>query len=86
MQTNQLPWYDSYWLTSYLRARDHIARQHPQRLADFVDAMQPLRTSVDFKLRLLPELFDDSTRERLRQLVTTLQPTELEKHELFSFG
>jgi hypothetical protein len=86
MDTPQFPWYDSIWLTSYVRAKLYVAQHHPDKLEDFVAAFAPLRTEPNFHPTLVQDLFDDETRDQLRQLVATLERAELERHELFSFG
>jgi hypothetical protein len=82
----RFPWYDSNWLTSYLRARQHIAMHTPDRLDEFVAAFEPLRVDPGFQMQQVTNLFDDSMRERLRQAVAAMQTEQMERHELFRFG
>ncbi|HTQ98363.1 MAG TPA: hypothetical protein VMH83_00170 [Candidatus Acidoferrum sp.] len=86
MKSFRFPWYDSNWLTSYLRAKEHIARHYPDRLAHFIDAFAVLRVDPGFQLHVVNDVFDDGIRSRLRQAVALLQDGELERHEFFSFG
>jgi hypothetical protein len=80
------PWYDSFWLTKYQRAKDVIRRLQPEKLADFVKALSGLRTGADFRTKKIPGLFDDATMATIRQTIATFQLTELELHELKKFG
>jgi len=81
-----LPWYDSYWLTSYIRARSHLAEHHPALLPEFLAALAPLRTAPDFRIRQIPQLFDADTRRQLLELVASTRPAEAKHHELHTFG
>lgn len=82
----RFPWYDSNWLTSYLRARHYIESHAPDRLQEFIAAFEPLRVDPGFRMKQVADLFDDATRERLREAVVSLQPDQMERHELFRFG
>jgi hypothetical protein len=80
------PWYDSFWLTRYQRAKDVIRRVQPEKLPVFVTALSGLRTGTDFRIKKISGLFDDATMATIRQTITTFQLTELELHELKKFG
>jgi hypothetical protein len=82
----QFPWYDSPWLTSFVRARAHIARHYPAKLAEFDATLAILRTPTDFSIKHIPQLFASSVHEELRQMVATLALEEFERHELLDFG
>src|SRR4029077_2759138 len=80
------PWYDSFWLTKYQRAKDVIRRVQPEKLPVFVAALSGLRTGADFRTKRIPGLFDDATMATIRQAIATFQLTELEGHEIKRFG
>ena len=80
------PWYDSFWLTKYQRAKDVIQRVQPGKLPVFVTALSGLRTRADFRTKRISGLFDDATMATIRQTIATFQLTELEGHEIKKFG
>jgi hypothetical protein len=84
--THTFPWYDSWWHTSYLRARDYLAAHHPEKLAGFNSAMAAFRTPADFRPFVLRDALDEADHQALLALATAPQQEDLEKHELFSFG
>lgn len=83
---NLFPWYDSVWLSSYVRAKQLIQNEYPHKYLDFVNALEPLRTRLDFQTIKVDWLFDRETTIEIQDLITKLQQTELEKHEFFKFG
>lgn len=80
------PWYDSFWLATYQRAKDVIRRVQPDKLPDFVAALSRLRTGADFRTKRIPGLFDETTMAAIRQKISTFQFTQLELHEIKRFG
>jgi hypothetical protein len=80
------PWYDSVWLSRYARATAIIRAVRPEALAGFVDAFQVLRTSLDFRVQVLDRVFDDDTMGKIRRVVRSLRPSDLELHEARAFG
>ncbi len=86
-QDNQpYPWYDSFWLTKYQRAKDVIQRVQPDKLPVFVSALSRLRTEADFRTKKIPGVFDDATMATIRKKISAFQLTELELHEFKRFG
>lgn len=82
----RFPWYDSPWLSSYVRARQFIAAHYPARLSEFEAAFAVLRTPPDYQIKHIPRLFDADVHQQLKQMVTTLALAETEQHELLAFG
>jgi len=80
------PWYDSFWLVKYRRAKEVIRRVQPEKLPVFVAALSGLRTEADFRVKRIPALFDDATMAAIRQKISTFQLTEMEMHEFKRFG
>lgn len=80
------PWYDSFWLTKYQRAKDVIRRVQPEKLPVFVEALSGLRTEADFRTKKIREVFDNATMAAIRQTIAAFQLTELELHEVKKFG
>src|SRR5258706_8781139 len=76
------PWYDSRWLAQYWRARSIVSRVAPVRLVQFVDAFRILRTRPDFRTRVLRQPFDAATLAGIRETAASLDPSQLEVHEL----
>jgi len=86
MKANDYPWYDSLWLSAYTKAKDLLEKYHPDRLADFVDAMDVLKTRSNFEAVKLDGIFDDSTIKEIKNIASRFESSELEKDELLSFG
>ena len=80
------PWYDSFWLTNYERAKDVIRQVQPEKLPDFVAALSRLKTGADFRTKKIPRLFDEATMASIRQAIAAFQLTDLKLHELKRFG
>jgi hypothetical protein len=53
--SENFPWYDSFWLTSYASATRYINQQHPDRLREFVHAFDVLRTDPNFQTRRIED-------------------------------
>lgn len=83
---NLFPWYDSNWLSSYIRAKNFIQTDYPSKYAEFIDALSPLKTHLNFETVQIGNLFDAATLAEIKQLIIKLQQEELEKHEFFKFG
>lgn len=75
------PWYDSVWLHRYVQACELVARHHPERLAEFKEAMRVFETRPSFEVQKLARVFDDATMAEIRATVSALRPDELELHE-----
>jgi hypothetical protein len=80
------PWYDAWWLTSYWRARDHLAQHHPGVLPDFLEAMSVFRTPADFRVIKLADVFTDAEHAMLVTVANKVLEKPAEMHELFTFG
>lgn len=79
------PWYDSVWLEAYTRARAVIRKVKPEALNEFEDAFRVLHTRSDFRVKDFPRIFDDNTLDRIRDVVSSLKPTDFEFHEVRQF-
>jgi hypothetical protein len=84
--TSKLPWYDSQWLLRYLRSKEFLATRHPTRVEEFVAAFDPLRTRSSFRERLLDGAFDEAELALIRTVVQSVDPSQLEMHEVGSHG
>ena len=62
MSEKEYPWYDSIWLSAYVNAKEVIGNLYPDRLSEFVDAMDVFRTNPDFEAVELDHLFETITR------------------------
>lgn len=86
MLTSDFPWYDSVWLTNFVRACRFIERNYPDRLPLFRDAIDVFKTRPDYKVALITELLEPQLLLRIREAISTLKPNDLELHEIRSFG
>lgn len=80
------PWYDSHWLEKYVEAKAILQSVAPDSLAAFIDAFRILRTSPEFRPRLLERPFDEDTLGEICRIVASVKPLELELHEARAFG
>jgi hypothetical protein len=80
------PWYDSGWLARYVRAKEFIARRHPARLTDFVEALRPLHTRPDFREKLLDDFFTPQQADTVRAAFEGLKPEMLDTSEIGLHG
>lgn len=83
---SEFPWYDSWWLDRFVRAKRFISAHRPARLAEFVRAMEPLRTRPDFQLKLLERLPGNDQAETILAAYRSIRQEQLELHELGSHG
>lgn len=84
--SERFPWYDAWWLTRYVRAKEYIAQQYPGRLDAFNEALIPLRTRADFQLQLPDRLFTQAQIKTIQSALQAIKPDQLEKHELIRHG
>lgn len=80
------PWYDSNWLSDYTYVKNFITENYPSKLAEFIEAFDPLRTHPDFNAIKFDQLIDEQTLEEIRSIIKNLQHSEKELHEFYSFG
>lgn len=80
------PWYDSWWLSSYVRARHYISRHHPSRLDGFLQAMRPLHTRPDANAQLVEGLLSPAQFRTIEAAFRSVKPGQLELHETTTHG
>ena len=80
------PWYDSDWLSSYTDAKAFLTRNEPEKLDEFIEVFEALKTPSDFEVVKIPHLFDPTVVEAIKEQVCNLPLQDLEKHELGEFG
>lgn len=83
---NNFPWYDGYWLRRYYAAREYLARNRPDKLAEFVATIDRLRTRLDFQPVEVKSFLDPDTLQEAREVVRSIPQGQLELHEMHSFG
>lgn len=86
VSNRHFPWYDGYWLERFVRAQEYIGSQYPDVLPRFLDAMAPLRTDPEFQTQNLRGALDDAVLAHVRDVIARLKPTQLELHEIKTFG
>jgi hypothetical protein len=84
--SDQFPWYDSLWLTQFVRAKKFISLHHPARVAEFTRALEPLRTRPAFRDRLLDGFLAKDQVETILSAYRAVRRDQLELHELASHG
>jgi len=80
------PWYDSEWLQKYVHAKAIVQVARPDVLVPFIEAFSVLRTRPGFEVKPFERIFDDDVMGEVRRVAAALRPTDLEMHELRSFG
>jgi hypothetical protein len=84
--SRSFPWYDSIWLSQYVASKAYLEAHHPDRAADFVAALAPLRTRADFEVQVVRNLLGADVRAELKAIVKGLALEKLELHEVGGFG
>lgn len=84
--TSAFPWYDSWWLASYVAAKDLVTSRYPDHLDGFVASFDPLRTRPDFTTVEIPAVLDAAKLAELHEVIGNATADSLEKHEFFRFG
>lgn len=82
----QLPWYDSQWLSCYHQAKHIVELYYPDRLKEFEQSFDILRTDLDFTARKTPSQLSKNQISEFRQLIKEIPSEQLERHELLNFG
>ena len=80
------PWYDGGWLRQYEAALLLIDQVKPSLRPAFVDAMAPLRTAPGFRERLVAAPFGEEVLHRMRAIIRDLPSSQVERHEIGTFG
>jgi hypothetical protein len=80
------PWYDSVWLTHFVKSRELIGRIRPEKLQEFDRALEPLRTRADFRPRHFSRVFGEALMGQVKQVIRNLQHERVERHEVSHFG
>ena len=80
------PWYDSPWLTSYVRSRNFLEQHYPEKLQGFEDQLRVFRTDTAFKSKTLPSVLDPAMIDEIRELIKTFQTKTLDNSEFSTMG
>jgi hypothetical protein len=80
------PWYDCNWLRKYSAAKEFLKHLRPERLAGFVDALEPLRTRDSFSTCELKAVFAGAQLKEIRDMIRGIPAEALEAHETEHFG
>lgn len=86
VQPPDYPWYDSWWLAEYARAKTLLAAARPDMLERFVERLAIFDAPAGFTARTIDDVLDDATFARIRETIRRLRPHELELHEARTFG
>ncbi len=82
----KFPWYDSQWLSSYVRAKEHLGREAHPSLARFESETEVFRVDPGFERVRTHDLIPESARRELAGLAEALPRERLERHEMLTFG
>lgn len=80
------PWYDGYWLERFVLAQDYIRAHRPEVLPRFLESLSPLRTDPAFEAQSLESVLDATALAEVKDVIAKLKPTQLELHEIKTFG
>lgn len=80
------PWYESWWLTRFVHAKEFISLHRPARLAEFTQVLGPLRTRPDFRHQLLEGFFSKSHVAMIHAALHSIRKDQLKLHEIASHG
>jgi hypothetical protein len=62
-------WYDCNWLRKYSAAKELIEKLRPERLSNFIETIEPLRTGGSFTTRELRSAFDKRKLIEIRDAI-----------------
>ena len=85
-KNSHFPWYDSYWLYSYVEAKKFILENYPEKLDFFVSSFEILKTNQNFKVIELENLLPEEDLDQIKQRIHEIKQEEFEKYEFFDFG
>lgn len=80
------PWYDSYWLHSFVAAKNLIKTNFPEKYEFFVGSFEVLKTKSNFNAIELKEVISKQKIEEIKREITKIKQEEFEKYEFFEFG
>jgi len=83
---SEFPWYDSLWLKAYTQAESLLSKRSTSATAEFVDAMDVFRVSPKFNEIQINSILSKPTLERVRTIISNVDPALYEKHEFLKFG
>lgn len=84
--SDNFPWYDSFWLASYARAKRYVSQHYPIRLQEFLHAFDVLRTDPNFEVRRINGALSPDDHARLKAFIANVSARCIEKHEVLQFG
>lgn len=85
-EANRFNWYDSHFLRRFEAAKRFLAVVDPERLAEFSESFQRLRTRPDFTVKRIDSVFDSRTFDQIIETVHTLPYVAFEHYESGTFG
>ncbi|HIE89332.1 MAG: hypothetical protein HOB01_12695 [Gammaproteobacteria bacterium] len=80
------PWYDSHWHFAYEEVCAFLRKEYPAHIDEFVDTLSPLRTRIDFKPIVVPDILDQAVLSEAKAAVADIGVGEWEVHEIKGFG
>lgn len=82
----RLPWYDSYWHSSFINAQKFISENYPEKFEGFTRSFDVLRTDPKFEVKNLDQIIPNEVHEEIRQFVKNIDKSDFKKYEFFQFG
>jgi hypothetical protein len=83
---SEFPWYDSLWLKAYTQTKSILSKRSPTASTEFVDAMNVFRVSPIFNETQVNSILSEPLLERVRTIISNVDPALYEKHEFLRFG
>ncbi|MDQ3171794.1 MAG: hypothetical protein M3Q55_16790 [Acidobacteriota bacterium] len=80
------PWYDSWWLAEYERAKRLLAHSSPAILDRFIHEMRVFRTDPAFTVQTVDGLLDEADWKQVHQTIAALRHGDLDMTEAKAFG
>ncbi len=80
------PWYDGYWLYSYVKCKQIISVKYPEKLQNFIQSFEILKSDKSFKTKELSCVISEQIHQELLKVISDIKQNEFEKHEFFDFG
>jgi len=84
--TDLFPWYDSEWLSAYVKCKTQITNTHPEKLQHFVETLDVFKTPINFRATKVKALLTPLEIETAIILINDFTDENFEHHELDNFG
>ncbi len=84
--SRKFPWYDSGWLSRFVSAKEIVRRHYPERLGEFVEAFDILRTPENFREKQIDKPLREDAFQKALDTIRAIPADRLNKDEFLFMG